>query len=139
MGPTGHLAIGLKMLVLLAVVLVMALVAFRVLRRPRRHGQTPHCAHCDYNLTGLAGHRCPECGSTTAHADESRSAYEFTFMQCDDCGESGFFDSWQRDFDWTTEVELEEGAPLPPRVAPLPAPPKAPARRSPSPGSWDWR
>jgi hypothetical protein len=36
-------------------------------RWPRRVGQTPHCAHCDYILTGLSGaERCPECGSSLA-------------------------------------------------------------------------
>ncbi len=63
MGPTSHLAIGLQMLVLLIVLLAAGFVAFRMLRRPRRQGQTPHCARCDYNLTGLTSERCPECGT----------------------------------------------------------------------------
>ena len=31
--------------------------------RPRRSGETPHCAACDYNLTALESARCPECGT----------------------------------------------------------------------------
>ena len=49
--------------------------------------------------------RCPKCGSTGAHADESRSRLEFTHMQCDACGHGGLFDSYQRDEDWFAEVE----------------------------------
>ncbi len=30
--------------------------------RPKRRGDTPYCAACGYNLTGLAGELCPECG-----------------------------------------------------------------------------
>lgn len=64
--------------------------------------------------------RCPECGATDVVWDEARSRYEFTWMQCNACGEGGLVDSWQRDFDWFTEIELADGAPLPARVAPLP-------------------
>jgi hypothetical protein len=64
--------------------------------------------------------RCPECGATDVVWDETRSRYEFTWMQCNACGEGGLVDSWQRDFDWFTEIELAEGAPLPAKVAPLP-------------------
>jgi hypothetical protein len=32
-------------------------------RWPRRKGEAPHCAKCDYNLTGLQSDRCPECGT----------------------------------------------------------------------------
>lgn len=63
--------------------------------------------------------RCPTCGSTNAGPDESRSAYDFTFMQCGACGEGGLVDSWQRDFDWYTDVTLPDGADLPAFVAPL--------------------
>lgn len=31
--------------------------------RRRRHGQTPHCRQCGYNLTGLTSDKCSECGS----------------------------------------------------------------------------
>jgi hypothetical protein len=63
MGPTVHLAIGLKLLILLAVVLVGGVLFARMLLRPRRRGTTPHCLRCDYNLTGLTSDRCPECGT----------------------------------------------------------------------------
>lgn len=33
---------------------------------PRRRGVTPYCSGCGYNLTGLAGERCPECGRDLA-------------------------------------------------------------------------
>lgn len=29
----------------------------------RRRGDTPHCADCGYNLTGLISNACPECGT----------------------------------------------------------------------------
>jgi hypothetical protein len=66
--------------------------------------------------------RCPMCGSTNAGPDESRSAYEFTHMQCHECGHGGLVDSWQRDFDWNLEIELPADAKaVPSRVAPLAA------------------
>jgi hypothetical protein len=62
MGPTVHLAAGF-LLILLAVVLAGGILLIGVLLRPRRRGTTPHCARCDYNLTGLVSDRCPECGT----------------------------------------------------------------------------
>ncbi len=32
----------------------------------RRRGDTPHCADCGYNLTGLISNACPECGTAMA-------------------------------------------------------------------------
>lgn len=46
------------------------------------------------------GFRCPQCGSTDAGPDETRSRYDFTFMHCRSCGHGGLVDSWQRDADW---------------------------------------
>lgn len=63
--------------------------------------------------------RCPQCGSTDAGADESRSRLEFTYMHCPACGHGGLFDSWERDFDWMLEIELPAGAALPARLPPL--------------------
>lgn len=40
-----------------------------------------------------------------AGADETRSAYEFTHMQCNACGHGGLVDSWERDSDWLLEIE----------------------------------
>jgi len=34
-----------------------------VSRRFRRRGDTPYCRECGYNLIGLTGERCPECGA----------------------------------------------------------------------------
>jgi hypothetical protein len=59
--------------------------------------------------------RCPECGSTEAGADESRSAYEFTFMQCGSCGHGALQDEYQIKDDWNVQVELLD-AELPARV-----------------------
>jgi len=42
---------------------VGSVLIVRVLLRTRRRGTTPHCSRCDYNLTGLASDRCPECGT----------------------------------------------------------------------------
>lgn len=50
--------------------------------------------------------RCPECGSTDAGADESRSAYEFTFMCCNECSHGGLVDEWQIKFDWNVQDEM---------------------------------
>jgi hypothetical protein len=64
--------------------------------------------------------RCPKCGSTNAEPDESRSAYEFTYMKCHACGHGGLVDSWERDFDWFLQIELPAGTKeVPSHVAPL--------------------
>jgi DNA-directed RNA polymerase subunit RPC12/RpoP len=62
--------------------------------------------------------RCPECGSTDAGADESQSAYDFTYMRCNECGHGGFADHWQIRFDWNVEGELI-GDELPEYLQPL--------------------
>jgi hypothetical protein len=64
--------------------------------------------------------RCPQCGSTSAGADESKSAYDFTYMQCQSCDHGGLVDSWERDFDWKVEIEVPADAPyVPSRLPPL--------------------
>lgn len=60
--------------------------------------------------------RCPECGSTSAHPDESRSRLEFTFMRCDACGKGGMYDSWQRDEEWFMTADCPVGFPVPAKV-----------------------
>jgi DNA-directed RNA polymerase subunit RPC12/RpoP len=50
--------------------------------------------------------RCPECGATDACADESQSAYEFTFMHCNDCGHGRLVDEWQIKFNWNVQDEM---------------------------------
>jgi hypothetical protein len=60
--------------------------------------------------------RCPECGSTDAAGDESRSAYEFTFMRCNSCGHGLLQDHYQIQDDWNVEIDLPAGAPLPSHV-----------------------
>lgn len=64
--------------------------------------------------------RCPKCGSTDAGPDESRSAYEFTFMQCNGCKTGGLVDSWQRDSDWSLAIDIPINATdVPAYVTPL--------------------
>lgn len=46
--------------------------------RPRRVGSMPHCAKCNYNLTGISSEHCPECGSilsaeTVVHGEPTRA------------------------------------------------------------------
>ena len=46
--------------------IALFLIGILLLRRgrwPARSGTTPHCAKCNYILTGLTADRCPECGS----------------------------------------------------------------------------
>lgn len=59
--------------------------------------------------------RCPHCGSTEAAADESRSAYDFTFMHCSACGHGALQDEHQIKDDWNVQLELPGGV-LPARV-----------------------
>ena len=63
MASTVHLAASVKLLILLAALVVAVILLIRMLGRPRRRGNTPHCARCEYNLTGLTSDRCPECGT----------------------------------------------------------------------------
>jgi len=94
--------------------------------------------------------RCPKCGSTDAGPNESRSAYEFTYMQCNGCKSGGLVDSWERDMDWAAEVEVPlRSTELPSHVTPLepgtgywasepaalPSPPPAPPSPPPAPPS----
>jgi predicted RNA-binding Zn-ribbon protein involved in translation (DUF1610 family) len=51
--------------------------------------------------------RCPECGSTKAGPDESRSRYELTFMTCPSCRNEGLVDSYERDADWCVDLDLD--------------------------------
>lgn len=47
----------------------LILLGIALLRRggwSRRTGDTPYCRACGYNLTGLGGSCCPECGADTA-------------------------------------------------------------------------
>jgi len=60
---------GKLYLILSAVALVGSVLVIRILLRPRRRGSTPHCACCDYNLTGLTSDRCPECGTEMTPAN----------------------------------------------------------------------
>lgn len=58
--------------VLLALVFLLLPLGTILLRkgfRPRRKGTTPHCARCEYNLTGLTSEKCPECGATLGIGD----------------------------------------------------------------------
>ena len=55
----------LRLLIVLPPLIVLSILAIWLLKTgiwPRRRGVTPHCAGCGYNLTGLTGERCPECG-----------------------------------------------------------------------------
>lgn len=58
-------------IVLLACI-ALFLIGILLLRRgrwPARSGNTPHCAKCNYILTGLTADRCPECGSAIHPGD----------------------------------------------------------------------
>ena len=57
--------------------------------------------------------RCPECGSTQAFCDESRSIVDLSYMACPACGHGGFNDSWQVAEDWLVDIDLPEGQPVP--------------------------
>lgn len=68
--------------------------------------------------------RCPKCGSTRAGPDESQSAYELTYMACLSCGHAGLFDSWERNADWLTKIDLDADTDVIPDVLPPLAPGK---------------
>lgn len=57
--------------------------------------------------------RCPECGSTEAYCDESRSYVDISCMTCPTCKNVDWCDSWQVSEDWLVDVDLPEGAPVP--------------------------
>ncbi len=60
----GYSAISVtRLLIELVALLAVGILLLRMLSRPRRRGTTPHCARCEYNLTGLTSDRCPECGT----------------------------------------------------------------------------
>lgn len=63
--------------------------------------------------------RCPKCGSTDAGCDESRSAYEISYMRCLTCDFGEHCDTWQISFDWNLDIELDADADLPAFVEPL--------------------
>lgn len=53
------------MLISLLLILVILFAGITLLKKgrwPKRIGDTPHCASCNYILTGLDSGRCPECG-----------------------------------------------------------------------------
>lgn len=56
--------------IFIEIVVVLQILSARA--EPQREGTMPHCARCDYNLTGLASNRCPECG---AEINEGSIAY----------------------------------------------------------------
>jgi hypothetical protein len=65
-----HILLGLTLL-------VTGLLLLRLGLWPKRHGDTPFCAACGYNLTALISDRCPECGTittpaTTVHGERRR-------------------------------------------------------------------
>ncbi|MEW6250168.1 MAG: hypothetical protein AB1716_05945 [Planctomycetota bacterium] len=59
-------ALGTTALMGLAVLLLAGGALFFRGLRGRRVGQEPHCRKCGYNLTGLTGDTCPECGGTAS-------------------------------------------------------------------------
>jgi hypothetical protein len=66
MAWTDVLNLVILVLVLAPMIAVLGAVLIRWVResaRSRRRGHTPHCAKCDYNLTGSSGTVCPECGT----------------------------------------------------------------------------
>ncbi|NLE58562.1 MAG: hypothetical protein GX616_09400, partial [Planctomycetes bacterium] len=52
-----------RLLIELVALLAVGILLLGMLSRPRRRGTTPHCARCEYNLSGLTSNRCPECGT----------------------------------------------------------------------------
>ena len=60
--------------------------------------------------------RCPECGSTEAYCDESKSIVDLSYMTCPACGNAGHNDSWQVAEDWLVDIDLPEGQPIPPTL-----------------------
>jgi len=60
--------------------------------------------------------RCPQCGSTEAYCDESRSIVDLSYMTCPSCSNGGLNDSWQVAEDWLVDVDLPDGEPVPPTL-----------------------
>ncbi len=52
----------LLVLLLIPALLIVGLILFRRALWPRRRGNEPHCAACNYLLIGNVSGRCPECG-----------------------------------------------------------------------------
>jgi hypothetical protein len=45
---------------------ILGLEYYRKCRRQMRHGAEIECERCGYSLIGIAGARCPECGTVAA-------------------------------------------------------------------------
>ncbi|UCC30530.1 MAG: hypothetical protein JSU86_20315 [Phycisphaerales bacterium] len=56
------LSISSAIIVLILVLLVAITLVVRGVRG-KQIGDAPHCRNCGYNVTGVAGDNCPECGS----------------------------------------------------------------------------
>jgi hypothetical protein len=48
------------------IVMLIGVLLLKRGRWPKRAGTAPHCPRCDYNLSGLEGKQCPECGLVLA-------------------------------------------------------------------------
>ena len=67
MAPT-QVSLPLVVVVLIPILFVGALVLIRIALFPRRRGNDPHCANCNYLLIGNVSGRCPECGTDVSTA-----------------------------------------------------------------------